>query len=116
MRTTARTLLAATALVVAGAGVGHAAGPTDVVRSPNEVNNHVAIIVGVGESRELAYVDGNSPAAPVTAFAGAPTRATRGRVISTTGGIPVVVGMGESAQTIYVPEREAPRTAFGGRG
>lgn len=116
MRPTTRTLLAATALIVAGAGSGFAAGPTDVARSPSEVNNHVAIIVGVGESRELAYVDGNSAAAPVTAFAGAPVRATRGRVVSTNSGVPVVVGVGESAQQIYVPASQAPRTAFGGRG
>lgn len=121
MRTSTRMLLAATAMIIAGAGAGYAADPTDAVRSANEItsrtlDNQVAVIVGVGESYEIVYVDSNSAAAPVTAFAGAPVSARRGRAIYVTEGVPVLIGAGESAEQVYVPASQAPRTAFGGRG
>jgi hypothetical protein len=111
MRSIRLSLIAATAIAVAGSATAFAAdtaGRSDIgtySASPNYLRNPVPIVIGAGESRQTFYVEADSANAPTTAFAGAPITASRG--------VPVLQGMGESAQQVYVPANQAPQSRFG---
>jgi hypothetical protein len=111
MRSIRLSLIAATAIVVAGTATAFAA---DTARqpvtgaysaSPNYLRNPVSVVLGAGEGRQTVYVEADSASAPVTAFAGAP--------IAASSDVPVLHGMGESAQQVYVPANQAPRAQYG---